>query len=82
VARPPRRRPPELAATRARMDAALAEGDLDGALAALADMLLLARDDDRTQEAAAALLRHLARYPMLRGAGLGALVAALTEVPA
>lgn len=77
------RRPPnELAATRARMDAALLEGDLDGALAALADMLLLARDDDATRDASRALLRHLARHPMLRGVGLGALVAALTEVPA
>lgn len=82
VARPPRRRPPGLAATRARMDAALAECDLDGALAALADMLLLARADAATQDAAGALLRHLARHPMLRGAALGALAAALTEVPA
>ena len=81
-ARPPRRRPPELAATRARMEAALVEGDLDAALAALAEMLLLARADAATLDAAAGLLRHLARHPMLRGAGLGAMVAALTEVPA
>jgi hypothetical protein len=82
LARPARRAAPELPATRARMDAALAEGALDAALAALAEMLVLARDDAATTEAAAALLRHLARHPMLRGPALGALAAALTEVPA
>ncbi|CAH0231068.1 hypothetical protein [Roseomonas sp. CECT 9278] len=82
VSAPVRRGPDDLAATRARMDAALREADLDAALAALADMLLLARADGATQEASGALLRHLARHPMLRGVGLGALVAALTEVPA
>jgi hypothetical protein len=73
---------PELAPTRARMDAALADGELDAALAALAEMLVLARGDAATTEAAGALLRHLARHPMLRGPALGALAAALTEVPA
>jgi hypothetical protein len=82
VARPARSGAPEAAATRARMDAALAESELDAALAALAEMLVLARDDAATTEAAGALLRHLARHPMLRGAALGALAAALTEVPA
>lgn len=76
------RRPGGDAAARATMDAALAAQDLDGALAALADMLAVAREDDATQQAAAALLRHLARHPMLRGAALGALAAALIEVPA
>jgi hypothetical protein len=64
------------------MDGALAALDLDGALAALADMLLLAREDAATVDAAGALLRHLARHPLLRGTTLGPLVAALTEVPA
>lgn len=82
VSRQAPRSAPELAATRARMDAALAREDLDGALAALADMLVLARADAVTGEAAAVLLRHLARHPMLRGPALGALAAALTEVPA
>lgn len=82
IARPAARAAHELPATRARMDAALAEGALDAALAALAEMLVLARDDAATAEAAAALLRHLARHPMLRGPALGALAAALTEVPA
>ncbi len=78
----PRRAAEDMAATRAAMDAALAAQDLDGALAALAELLVLAREDDATQQAAAALLRHLAAHPMLRGAALGALAAALTEVPA
>jgi hypothetical protein len=82
LARPARRAAPELAPTRAQMDAALAGGALDAALAALAEMLVLARDDAATTEAAGALLRHLARHPMLRGPALGALAAALTEVPA
>jgi hypothetical protein len=82
IGRPARRAAHELPATRARMDAALAEGALDAALAALAEMLVLARDDGATVEAASALLRYLARHPMLRGPALGALAAALTEVPA
>jgi hypothetical protein len=82
IARPARRAAPELPATRARMDAALSEGEIDAALAALAEMLVLARDDAATTEAAGALLRHLARHPMLRGPALGALAAALTEVSA
>lgn len=82
VSAPSRTAPPDMAAVRATMDAALAAQDLDGALAALAEFLVLARGDDATHQAAAALLRHLARYPMLRGAALGALAAALIEVPA
>jgi hypothetical protein len=82
VSRPVRRPAPELGATRVRMDAALADHDLDGALAALADMLVLARDDVATQDAAAALLQHLARHPMRRSPALGALAAALTGMPA
>jgi hypothetical protein len=82
VARPPRHAPPELAATRARMDAALAAQELEAALAALAEMLLLARDHAATAAAAAALLAHLARHPLCRGPSLGALAAALTEASA
>lgn len=82
VSRPVRRTAPELDATRVRMDAALADHDLDGALAALAEMLVMAREDAATQDAAAAALRHLARHPMCRGPALGALAAALTEMPA
>jgi hypothetical protein len=80
--RPPAHLDNEAAALRARMDAALAAQDLDGALAALADMLAVARGEAATQQAAAALLRHLAHHPMLRGAALGALAAALIEDPA
>jgi hypothetical protein len=72
----------DAAAARASMDAALAAQDLDGALAALADMLAVARDDAATRQATAALLRHLSHHPMLRGAALGALAAALIEDPA
>lgn len=79
LARPARRPAPDLGAARARMDTALAEGDLDAALAAVADLLILARGAPETLAAVAALLAHLARHPLCRGAGLGALVAALTE---
>jgi hypothetical protein len=82
VIAPPRRATEDTATSRAAMEAALAAQDLDGALAALADLLVVAREDAATQQAAAALLRHLAAHPMLRGAALGALAAALTEVPA
>jgi CBS-domain-containing membrane protein len=82
VARPPRRAAPGTAATRARMDAALAAQDLDAALAALAELLLLAREEAATPEAARALLAHLARHPLCRGPALGALAAALTEARA
>jgi hypothetical protein len=82
VARPPRRAAAEPAATRARMDAALAAQDLDAALAALADLLLLAREEAGTLDAARALLAHLARHPLCRGPALGALAAALTEARA
>lgn len=82
VLAPPRAAPQDAEASRARMDAALAAQDLDSALAALAEMLATAREAAATRQAAAALLRHLAHHPMLRGAALGALAAALIEVPA
>ncbi|MBR0674495.1 hypothetical protein, partial [Neoroseomonas soli] len=61
------------------MDMALGEHDLDSALAALADLLILAREDAATGAATAALLAHLARHPLCRSPSLGALAAALTE---
>lgn len=79
VARPVQEPAPDLDATRARMDTALADGDLDAALAAVAELLILARDAPATLDAVAALLAHLARHPLCRSAALGALVAALTE---
>ncbi|MBR0683442.1 hypothetical protein GXW74_23350 [Roseomonas eburnea] len=79
LARPATRPAPDLPAARARMDAALAGQDLDGALAALADLLILARDAPATRDAVAALLAHLARHPLCRSLGLGAFAAALTE---
>lgn len=74
-------RPPgiDLDAARARLDAALAAHDIEGAIAVLADMLLLARAAPQTMAAAAALLAHLAAHPLCRSPRLGALVAALTE---
>jgi len=79
LARPAARPAFDLPAARARLDAALAEQDLDGALAALADLLILARQAPATLDAAAALLAHLARHPLCRSPSLGALAAALTE---
>lgn len=79
IARPVRRPAPDLAAARARMDTALAEQDLGTALAALADLLILAREEPVTRAATAALLAHLARHPLCRSPALGAFAAALTE---
>jgi hypothetical protein len=61
------------------MAAALAAGDLDGALGQLADMLAAARDAPETLAATADLLAHLARHPFCRSPRLGALAAALTD---
>jgi hypothetical protein len=77
--RAPRPAAIDLDAARRRLDAALVEQDLDGAIALLADMLLLARDAPQTMAAAAGLLAHLAQHPLCRSPRLGALVAALTE---
>lgn len=79
IARPVAAARPDLAATRARMDAALAEFDLDAALAALAGMLLAARGAPETRAAVAAILAFLARHPLCRSPRLGAMAAALTE---
>lgn len=79
VARPAAHPPTDPAAARAWMEAALAAQDLDGALAALGDMLLRARGTPDTDAALVAFFAHLARHPLCRGAGLGALVAAITE---
>ena len=78
IARPAVHPPADATATRAWMEAALAVQDLDGALAALGDMLLRARGAPETDAALVAFFAHLARHPLCRGAGLGALVAAIT----
>ena len=79
VACPAAHPPADPATARAWMEAALAAQDLDGALAAIGDMLLRARGMPETDAALAHLFAHLARHPLCRGAGLGALVAAITE---
>ncbi|WP_137124809.1 hypothetical protein [Roseomonas sp. HF4] len=79
VARPAAPAAPDLAAARALMAAALAAGDIDGALGQLADMLAAARRAPETLAAAAALLAHLACHPFCRSPRLGALAAALTD---
>ena len=79
IARPAVHPPPDATAPRAWMEAALAAQDLDGALAAIGDMLLRARGAPETDAALVAFFAHLARHPLCRGGGLGALVAAITE---
>ncbi|MEO3474422.1 hypothetical protein AAFN86_21320 [Roseomonas sp. CAU 1739] len=69
----------DLAAGQRRVSAALMVQDLDTALGVAAEMLLSARGAAATQAAIAAVLSHLARYPLARSPALGAFVAALTE---
>jgi len=79
IARPAPTAAPDLAPLAARVEAGLARHDLDAALAALAEMLLLARGAAETQAAARAILTFLMRHPLCRSPRLGALAAALTE---
>ncbi len=76
---PPRAPGFDAAAATARIAAALAEQDLDAALATAAGMLAAARERPETQAAIAAILGHLARHPLCRSPALGAFVAALME---
>ena len=76
---PARRAAYDLEAGRARVVAALAAQELDTALGVVAEMLAVARADAATGQAVAAVLAHLARYPLARSPALGAFVAALTE---
>ena len=69
----------DLAAGRARIDAALEAGSVDTALGVAAEMLLSARHAAATRAAILRLLAHCARYPLARSPALGAFVAALTE---
>lgn len=78
--RSPARRPAyDLDAGRERVTVALAAQELDAALGVAAEMLAAARSAAATQGAVAAVLGHLARYPLARSPSLGAFVAALTE---
>ncbi len=78
--RAPARRPAyDLAAARARIEAALAAQAHDTALGVTAEMLLAARGAAETRAAVAVVLAHCARYPLARTPALGAFVAALTE---
>jgi hypothetical protein len=79
IARPAAPPAPGPAARRTLLEAALAAGDLDGALGQMADMLAAARGAPETLDAARLLLGHLARHPFRRSPRLGALAAALTE---
>ena len=76
---PARRQPYDLAAGRERVAGALAAFELETALGAVAEMLVVAPRDALTQAAVAAVLDHLARHPLSRSPALGAFVAALTE---
>ena len=79
IARPLAAGAPDLAGARARVEAALAGHDLDAAMAALAEMLLVARGAPETHATAAAILVFLGRHPLCRSPRLGAMAAALTE---
>ncbi len=76
---PARRAAYDIEAGRGRVVAALAAQELDTALGVVAEMLAAARADAATGQAVAAVLAHLARYPLARSPALGAFVAALTE---
>ena len=76
---PARRVAYDLAAARARIEAALAAPALDTALGVAAEMLLAARGAPETRAGVTAVLAHCARYPLDRTPALGAFVAALTE---
>lgn len=78
--RSPARRPAyDLDAARERVATALAGQELDVALGVAAEMLAASRSAAATHSAVAAVLAHLARYPLARSPSLGAFVAALTE---
>jgi hypothetical protein len=79
--RPPRQSGQDAAEAAARITAALAEGRLEAALAAAAELLLTAREAPATREAVAAILAHLAHHPLRRSPALGAFVAALMDAP-
>ena len=76
---PARRAAYDIEAGRDRVIAALAAQQLDTALGIAAELLATARSAPATQGAVAAVLGHLARYPLARSPSLGAFVAALTE---